>query len=42
MPTWFGIIQGLESGKAAERLVVDNGDLVVAQAPVKAKYEQVW
>ena len=41
MPTWSGIIQGLESGKAVERPVVD-GDLVVEQGPVKARHKQAW
>ena len=40
MPTWSGIIQGVESGKAGERPVVDDGDLVAVQEPVKARYEQ--
>ena len=40
MPTWSGIIQGLESGKAGERPIVDDGDLVAVQPPVKARYEQ--
>ena len=40
MLTWSGIIQVLESGKAAERPVVDDGDLVVLQLPMKARYEQ--
>ena len=40
MPTWSGIIQGLESGKAVERPIVDGGDQVVVQQPVKARYEQ--
>ena len=34
MQTWSGIIQELESGKASERPVVDDGDLVVVQVPV--------
>ena len=42
MQMWFGIIQGSESGKASERPVVDGGDLVVAQVPVQAWYEQAW
>ena len=40
MPTWSGIIQDLESGKASERPIVDDGDVVVVQPPVKARYEQ--
>ena len=40
MPTWSGIIQSLETGKAGERPVVDGGDLVVVQVPVKARYKQ--
>ena len=39
MPTWSGIIQVRESGKAGKRLVVDGGDLVARQKPVKARYE---
>ena len=42
MPTWSGIIQGLESGKAVERRVVDDGDQVVEQVPVKARHKQAW
>ena len=42
MPTWSGIIQELESGKANERPVDDDGDVVAAQVPVKARYEQAW
>ena len=42
MPTWSGIIQGLESSKSSERPVVDDGDPVVAQVPVEARYEQAW
>ena len=42
MPTWSGIIQGLESGKAGERPIVDDGDLVGVQVPVKARYERAW
>ena len=42
MPTWSGIIQGLESGKAVERPVDDDGDLVVVQVPVKARHKQGW
>ena len=42
MPTWSGIIQVLESGKAAERPVGDDGDLVVIQVPVKTQYELAW
>ena len=42
MPTWSGIIQGLESGKAGERPIVDDDDLVVVQVPVKTRYEQAW
>ena len=33
------IIQALESGKASERSVVDDGDVVVFQVPVKGRYE---
>ena len=39
MPAWSGIIQFYESGKASERPVDDGSDLVVVQAPVKARYE---
>ena len=39
MRTWSGIIQGPESGKAGERPVVDDGDQVAGQEPVKAQYE---
>ena len=39
MPIWSGIIQDLESGKAGERPVVDSGDLVPVQVPVKTRYE---
>ena len=39
---WSGIIQFLESGKAVERPIVDDRDLVVGQVPVKAQYEQAW
>ena len=42
MPTWSGIIQERESSKAGERPIVDDDDLVVAQNPVKARYEQAW
>ena len=42
MPTWSGNIQVLESGKAGERPIVDDGDLVGVQEPVKAQYEQEW
>ena len=42
MPTWSGIIQFLEGGKAGERPAVNDGDLVVLQVPVKARYEQAW
>ena len=42
MPTWSGIIQLGESGKAVERPVVDDGDLVVEQGPVKAQHKQGW
>ena len=37
-----GIIQGVKSGKASERPVVDGSDLVAVQAPVKARYELAW
>ena len=40
--TWSRIIQGDESGKAGERPVVDDGDLVVLQMPVKARYKLAW
>ena len=40
MSTWSGIIQGGESSKAGERPVVDGGDLISVQGPVKARYEQ--
>ena len=36
-PTWSGIIQLGESGKAVERPVDDDGDLVAAQVPGKAR-----
>ena len=39
MPTWSGIIQDLEISKASERPVIDDGDPVVAQEPVKGRYE---
>ena len=42
MPTWSGIIQLMEKGKAGERPVVDGSDLVVVQVPVKARYELAW
>ena len=43
MPTWSGIIQDLKRGKVGgERPVVDDGDVVVDQEPVKAWYEQAW
>ena len=42
MPTWCGIIQDFESGKAVEPPVDDDGDLVVFQAPVKARHKQGW
>ena len=42
MPTWSGIIQDGEIGKANELPAVEDGDLVVRQIPVKAQYEQAW
>ena len=42
MPTWYGIIQNLESGKASEQPVVDDGDLVAVQVPVKGWYKKGW
>ena len=42
MPTWSGIIQVFESSKAVEHPVVDDGDFVVAQDPVKARHKQGW
>ena len=39
MPTCSGIIQALESDKVGERPVVDEGDLIVVQVPVKARDE---
>ena len=42
MPTWSGIIQLKETGKAGERPVVDGSDLVAGQGPVKARYELAW
>ena len=42
MPTWSGIIQFLEGGKANERPVVDDDDLVAAQVPVKERYKLAW
>ena len=42
MPTWSGIIQVEESGKASERPVVDDGDLVAVQVSVKGRYELAW
>ena len=42
MPTWSGIIQVGESGKAGERPVADGNDLVAGQVPVKARYELAW
>ena len=43
MPTWSGSIQVRESGKAAERPVGDDADLIVIQVPVKKmQYEQSW
>ena len=35
MPTWSGIIQSLESGKASEQPVVNDGDLVAGKIPVE-------
>ena len=35
MPTWSGIIQDGEIGKADERPAFEDGDLVVRQIPVK-------
>ena len=35
-----GIIQFSESGKADERPIVDGGDQVGVQKPVKARHEQ--
>ena len=46
MPTWSGIIQIPETGKASEIMciavviVANAGDQVVGQVPVKARYEQ--
>ena len=42
METWPGIIQFRESGKAGERPVVDDGDQVDAQEPVKGRYKLAW
>ena len=42
MPTWSRIIQGIKSVKAGEHPAVDGRELVVAQEPVKARYEQAW
>ena len=48
MPTWSGIMQGLESGKdgepedGTESPVRDGTDQVVVQGPVKSRYEQAW
>ena len=42
MPTWSGIIQSLESGKASERPVVNDADQVAVQGSVKGRYEQAW
>ena len=42
MLTWSGIIQVHESGKAGEHPIVDGGDLVAGQVPVKAWYELAW
>ena len=39
MPTWSGIIQSPESNKTSERSVVDDGDVVAVQKPVKGRYE---
>ena len=35
-------IQFLEGGKAGERPIIDDGDNVLGQAPVKARYELAW
>ena len=42
MQTWSGIIQDLESIKASEQPVVDDGDLIGVQVPVKGRYELAW
>ena len=42
MPTWSGIIQEREIGKAGDRPAIDDGDLVLLQVPVKVRYEQAW
>ena len=42
MPTWSGIIQEGESGKASERPVDGGGDRVAVQVSVKARNEQAW
>ena len=41
-PTWSGIIQSQESGKASEHAVDDDGDQVIAQVPMEWRYEQAW
>ena len=41
-PTWSGIIQLRESDKASEHPIVDDGDLVSGQVPVKRWYELSW
>ena len=40
MSAWSGIIQLPESDEAGERPVVDGDGMVVAQEPVKARFEQ--
>ena len=42
LQTWSGIIQDRESSKASENPVVDDGDLVAVQVPVKGWYKQGW
>ena len=39
MPTWYGIIQEHESGKASENPAVEGCDLVGKDFPMKARYE---
>ena len=41
MPTWSGIIQDLESGKASKPPNVDDGDLVLEQVPVKGRFGDI-
>ena len=42
MLTWSGFIQDREIVKATECPIVDDGDLVVVQVPVKRRDELAW